>query len=448
MEVKVNKVDDVKQEIEFEIPYGDLTPHFEKAYKKYQKKAEIPGFRKGKAPISILKRKFGEMIEQGSLEDVANDVFRDYLLENDIHPLGEGSLLDMDYQPQSLLTFKVRIEVKPEINLADYKGVEITKTVHNIDDKMVDEEIKYLQSKHVTYESADKASDTEYVVTLDVYKLDDTGVDIIGQSDKDVRFYLNDPQINKEFKEQLDQITVGEERVLMLQSMNSEEEGKIEKYRVVCTKIDKVVFPELNEEFFKKIYNDDSINTIETFKEKVKSDLEGIYKNISEQEIRNNIVNELIKLNDVPAPDALVENILDSYIEEVKSQNPKRQLPKEFNEEEYRKTKRVDAILQVKWYLIRDKIIELEKIEVNDADLEPIIEADAKKYNLPIDKIRNVYEKNPEVKHRILDDKLMKFLIDNAIIKEVEKETEQTAKDTKKTENKSKSKSKSKKIIS
>ncbi len=448
MEVKINKIDDVKQEVEFEIPYSDLTPHFEKAYKKYQRKAEIPGFRKGKAPISILKRKFGEMIEQGSLEDVANDVFRDYLKENDIHPLGEGALVDMDYQPQSLFTFKVRIEVKPEINLADYKGIEITKTIHNIDEKLVDEEIKYLQSKHVTYESADKALDSDYVVTLDVYKLDDTGVDIIGQSDKDVRFYLNDPQINKEFKEQLDQITPGEERVLMLPSMNPEDEGKTEKYRVSCTKIDKVVFPELNEEFFKKIYNDDAINTIESFRAKVKTDLEGIYKNISEQEIRNNIINEMIKLNDVPAPDALVENILDSYIEEVKNQNPKRQLPKEFDEEEYRKTKRVEAILQVKWYLIRDKIIELEKFEVSDADLEPIIEADAKKYNLPVDKIRNVYEKNPEVKHRVLDDKLMKFLTDNAKIKEVEKGNEsepETEEKAEKTESKAKDKTKSKK---
>lgn len=421
MEVKVTKVDDVKQEIEFEIPYGDLTPHFEKAYKKYQKKAEIPGFRKGKAPISILKRKFGEMIEQGSLEEVANDVFRDYLQENDIHPLGEGSLLDMDYQSQSLLTFKVRIEVKPEINLADYKGVEVTKTIHEIDDKVIDEEIKYLQSKHVTYEEAQKAENEEFVLTMDVFKLDETGVEIIGQSDRGVRFYLNDPQINKEFKEQLDQMTVGEERILMLQSMNPEEESKTEKYRVNATKIEKVVFPELNEEFFKKIYNDDAIKTMHDFRAKVKSDLEGIYKNITEQEVRNNIVNELIKLNDVPAPDALIENILDSFIEDVKNQNPKRQLPKEFDEEEYRKTKRAEAILQVKWYLIRDKIIELEKIEVADADLEPIIEADAKKYNLPVDKIRSVYEKNPDIKHRVLDDKLMKFLEDNAKIKEVAK---------------------------
>jgi trigger factor len=424
MEVKTNKIDDVKQEVEFEISYADLAPHFEKAYKKFQRKAEVPGFRKGKAPVSILKRKYGEMIEQGSLEDVANDVFRDYLKDNHIHPLSEGALVDMDYRPQSLFTFKVRFEVRPEINLADYKGIEVTKTIHKIDDKMVDDEVKYLQSKHVTYEEAEKALDNEYVVTLDVQKLDDTGIELIGQSDKDVRFYLNDPQVNQEFRNQLDQITVNEERILMLESLDPENAGKTEKYKVRCTKIDKIVFPGLNEEFFKKIYHDDSIKTIEDFRAKVMTDLEGIYKNISDQEIRNNIVNELIKLNDVPVPDTLVENILSSYVEEVKNQNPKRQLPKEFDEEEYRKSRRVDAILQVKWFLIRDKIIETEKIEVNDADLEPVIEADAKKYNLPADKIRSVYEKNTEVRYRILDDKLMQFLIDNAKIKEVEKKDE------------------------
>ncbi len=162
----------------------------------------------------------------------------------------------------------------------------------------------------------------------------------------------------------------------------------------------------------------------------MKTDLEGIYKNIGEQEVRNNIVSELIKLNDVPVPDALVENILNSYVEDVKNQNPKRQLPSGFDEEEFRRTKRAEAILQVKWYLIRDKIVEQEKMEVSDADLEPVIEADAKKYNLPVDKIKAVYENNADVKYRILDDKLMNFLIENAKVKEVLKTDEKEAENT------------------
>ncbi len=427
MEFKINKLDDVKQEVEFEISYADLAPYFEKSYKKYQKKAEIPGFRKGKAPISMLKRMYGDMIEQGSLEDVANEMYRNFLEENHIHPLSEGALVDMDYEPKQVFKFKVKYEVKPEINLADYKGIEVSKTMTKIDDKMIDEEIKYLQSKHVTYENAEKADGDEFTITMDVQKLDDAGIDIIGQRDKDVKFYLNDPQINKEFKEQLEGITLGEERVLILPA---QEEGKTEKYKVFCNKIDKVIFPELNEEFFKHLYKDEEITTIEKFREKVTSEMEGIYKNISEQEVRNNIVSELIKLNDITAPDALVENILNSYIEDEKNRNPKRRLPPGFDEEEFRKTKRVDAILQVKWYLIRDKIIELEKIEVTYKDIEPIIEADAKKYNLPVDKIKSVYENNPDVKYRVLDDKLMNFLIENAKVKEVERKDLNSESDT------------------
>lgn len=418
MEFKINKIDAVKQEVEFELTYADLAPHFEKAFQKYQKKAEIPGFRKGKAPVSMIKRMYGDMIEQASLEDVANDVYKNYLDENHVHPLGEAQMVDMDYEAKQLFKFKIKYEIKPEFELADYKGVEVNRTIHNVDEKMVDDEVKYLQSKHVTYEDAPKADGDEFSLTMDVQKLDETGTEIIGQSDKDVRFYLNDPQINKEFKEQLAEISVGEERIL---NLPGQEEGTIEKYKVLCKKVDKVIFPELNEDFFKSIYKDEEIKTTEEFREKVKKELEGIYKNIADQEIRNNIVSELIKLNEIPVPDALVENILNSYIEDVKNQNPKRQLPKEFDEEEYRKTKRADAILQVKWYLIRDKIIEMEKIEVTDKDLEPVIEADAKKYNLPVEKIKAVYENNPDVKYRVLDDKLMNFLIENAKIKDVER---------------------------
>lgn len=418
MEFKINKIDAVKQEVEFELTYADLAPHFEKAFQKYQKKAEIPGFRKGKAPVSMIKRMYGDMIEQASLEDVANDVYKNYLDENHVHPLGEAQMVDMDYEAKQLFKFKIKYEIKPEFELADYKGVEVNRTIHNVDEKMVDDEVKYLQSKHVTYEDAPKADGDEFSLTMDVQKLDETGTEIIGQSDKDVRFYLNDPQINKEFKEQLAEISVGEERIL---NLPGQEEGTIEKYKVLCKKVDKVIFPELNEDFFKSIYKDEEIKTTEEFRAKVKKELEGIYKNIADQEIRNNIVSELIKLNEIPVPDALVENILNSYIEDVKNQNPKRQLPKEFDEEEYRKTKRADAILQVKWYLIRDKIIEMEKIEVTDKDLEPVIEADAKKYNLPVEKIKAVYENNPDVKYRVLDDKLMNFLIENAKIKDVER---------------------------
>lgn len=420
METKTNSIDECKQEVEFEVPYEELTPHFEKSYEKYRKKLSVPGFRKGKVPISMLKKMYKDVIEQGSLEDASNEIFRDYLKSKEVPILGEGELVDMNYDPEKLFKFKVKYEIKPEIEIKQYKNLEITKTIYPVTEHSIDDEIKYLRSKNSAYEEANKAEDDEYVVTLDVQKLDDTGFPIIGESENGVRFYLNDEHLNKELKEQIKTFEKDEEKVLSVTPKDAE---KTEKYKAKAVKIEKVILPELNKEFFEKFYKDD-VKTEEEFREHVKKDMEKIYIDMSNRELKDNIVNELIKVNDIPVPDVLVENVLNSYIEDVKNQNPKRELPPNFNEEEFRKTRRVDAILQVKWLLLREKLIDLEKLEVSEEDLKPVIEADAKKYNLPVDKIKSIYEKNEDIKYKILDNKLLDLLIQNSKIKETVKKEE------------------------
>lgn len=413
MEFKVNILDNCKKEVEFDLTYSDLEPYFDKALKKYRDKATIPGFRKGKAPMGLIKKMYGEIIETGSLEDISNDVFREYLTNNSVNPLGEGILVDINYEPKQNLKFKVQYETKPEIENLKYTDFDVTKTKYPVDEHTVDDEIKYLRSKHCTYENAEKALDDEYVITLDVHKLDENEIEIIGQHEKDVRFYLNDEQLNKELKSQLFSYKVGEEKVL---TINSGEKKEI--YKAKATKIEKIILPELNEEFFKKVSKKE-IKSVDEFRAVIKEDLEKVYQNIEERELHNNIISELIKLNDIPVPDTLVDNILNSYIEDIKRQNPKRELPADFNEEEYRKTRRADAILQVKWYLIKDKIAEIEKLEVTNEDLEPVIKSDAEKYGMEVEKIKKIYENNADVKYRVLEDKVMNLLLKNAKIKEI-----------------------------
>ena len=420
MEIKTNSIDKCKQEVEFEVPYEELAPHFDKSYQKYRKKVSVPGFRKGKVPVSMLKKMYKDVIEQSSLEDASNEIFRGYLKDKEVPILGEGELVDMDYDPEKLFKFKVKYEVKPEIEIKQYKDLEVTKTIYPVTEHSIDDEVKYLRSKNCTYEEAQKAENDDYVITLDVQKLDDTGFPVIGESENGVRFYLNDEHLNKELKEQIETYEVGEEKVLTVTPKDSE---KPEKYKAKAVKIEKIILPELNKEFFDRFYKDE-VNNEEEFREHVKKDMEKIYSDMSDKELKNSIVNELIKVNDIPVPDVLVENVLNSYVEDVKNQNPKRELPPNFNEEEYRKTRRVDAILQVKWLLLREKLIDIEKLEVTEEDLKPIIETDAKKYNLPVDKIKSIYEKNEDIKFRVLDEKLLNVLIQNSKIKEVVKKHE------------------------
>ena len=332
MEIKTNSIDKCKQEVEFEVPYEELTPHFDKSYQKYRKKVSVPGFRKGKVPVSMLKKMYKDVIEQSSLEDASNEIFRGYLKDKEVPILGEGELVDMDYDPEKLFKFKVKYEVKPEIEIKQYKDLELTKTIYPVTEHSIDDEVKYLRSKNCTYEEAQKAENDDYVITLDVQKLDDTGFPVIGESENGVRFYLNDEHLNKELKEQIETYEVGEEKVLTVTPKDSE---KPEKYKAKAVKIEKIILPELNKEFFDRFYKDE-VNNEEEFREHVKKDMEKIYSDMSDKELKNSIVNELIKVNDIPVPDVLVENVLNSYVEDVKNQNPKRELPPNFNEENIR----------------------------------------------------------------------------------------------------------------
>lgn len=417
MDYKLNILDKCRQEVEFDVPYAMLTPHFEKAFQKFRNKASIPGFRKGKAPISMLKKMYGSAIEYDSLEDVANNIFSEYIKDNEVKLIGKAKLQDIDYKPENNLKFKIQYEVKPEFELTKYKGLEVSNNIYNIDNKLIEDEIRYLRTRYCTYTESDKAEDNEYVVTLDIQQLDDAGLPIIGHTDKDIKIYLNDEHANPDLKKQLREITKGEERILMLKD---EKQNKITKYQAKAKKIEKVILPELNKEFYDKLHKHE-IKSEEEFINEVKKDLEKLYDNVSHQEIENNIISELIKINEIPVPDTMVENVLDNYIEDIKSRNQKRELPDNFDVEEYRKTNRVDAIRQVKWFLAKEKIIASENLTVTEEDIKPLIESDAKKYNLPEEKLKNIYENNEDVKYRILDSKLMKLLIDNAKITVINK---------------------------
>lgn len=416
MDLKLKDIDNSKKELEAMLSYEELTPHFNKAIETYRKKATIHGFRKGKAPLNMIKKLYGEGIEYSALEDIANDIFLKYIIDNKLDVLGKGAITDMDYKPKENLKFKVEFEVMPEIKIDDYKGLELRKTKYIIDDSLVEDEIKYHKFRNASYELDGVASDDEYIVTVDLQNLDDAGNILIGQSQKDLRIYLGNPEIYPEFKEGFKGIKEGETRII--DSKNAE--GGPKKVQVTCNKVEKIIYPELNEEFFKKVTGKDNVKTEEEFRAEIKNELQKIYDEISDRKLKNDVISEMIKLNDLTTPEKYVDVILNSMVEDYKHQFPKHNLPKDFNEVEFKKEKRVDAILHSKWYLIREKLIEMENLKVEDDDYKKIAEENAVRYNIPVDKLIEAYKDNEEVKMKILNDKVMDLIVSKAKIEEVE----------------------------
>ncbi|CAN5611301.1 trigger factor [soil metagenome] len=416
MDIKIKDLENCAKEFDAVLTYDELKPHFEKAILKYKNKAAIPGFRKGKAPLGMIRKMYGDSIEYSALEDICNDVFKNYVKENNIEILEVGSILDMDYKPKENFKFAVSYEVYPDNKLNDYSGLELTKNKNVIDDTLVDEEIKYHVMRNAGTEIDGQATDDEYIVTVDLQNLDSDGNVLEGESQKNIRTYLNNPEIFPEFKEGFKNIKEGETRII--DSKNSKGEPK--KVQIVCTKVEKVVQPEMNEEFFKKVTGKEEVKTEEEFKTAIKAQLQEIYDNNSKMKLSNDVINEMIKINDFIVPEKYIRVITDSMVENEKKERQNKKSTAEFNEEEYRKSQRVSAIKQAKWYLIREKMIEDLKLDISDADYEKKAEGLSKSYNIPLDKVVEYYKSSPDIKMEILNDKVIDLIIEKAKITEKE----------------------------
>src|SRR5262249_49722682 len=149
----------------------------------------IKGFRRGKAPLDMVKKLHGEAIEHGALDALANDFYRTAVEERNIHPLGSPVLTDLDYKRGEQLRFRVKYEVKPVITLGVYKGIPVERTVHPVPEAEVNEEILRIRRANSTFAESATATDDEHVVTADIQQLDETGAPLIGKRSADVRLY-------------------------------------------------------------------------------------------------------------------------------------------------------------------------------------------------------------------------------------------------------------------
>lgn len=412
METNLKEIDKCKRELELTLLYDELLPHFEKALSDYRKKATHPGFRKGKVPISIIKKLYNDSIEYYSLEDIANDKFKQYVIENKVPLIGTGKIIDINYKPKEQLFLKFEFEVKPDIKLEKYKGIELKKTVYEIDDSIIEEELQYLKLRNSSFEIDGEAIDDEYMITVDTQEIDNLGNPIIAKSDKNVRLYLGSSYLSKDYRNSLKNIKENETRIV---DTSDENKNKI-KLEVKCTKVEKIIYPELNQETIKKFIGRDGINNEDELKNYLKNEIKKSYDNLTEQNLRNNAIQEIVKLNDVPLPDTFVDAILSDYFNDYKQKHAGHD--HDMNEEEFMNKNKPEAVFTGKWFLIKEKLIELEDIKVTDEDVKEFAEKNSNLYNIPADKLFDLYKSNEEIKNNIINNKVLEFIINNAVVSE------------------------------
>lgn len=421
MEVAINNITDVERELTVELNSEEFEPHFQKAYKKAQEKIEIPGFRKGKVPIHVLKQRFGEAIEHDSLDEIANDLYHEVARERNIRPVGEPILTDINYKRGASLSFKIKYEILPEFTLGEYKGLQIERLIHTTTDSEVKDEIARVRRTNATLLESETADDDEYVVTVDVQELDDTDYPMIGRKQKDQRWYLGDEAMEAEIKAALRNTTAGALQRVKIERQHGDHAHNT-NLELRVKRIEKIQLPDLDDAFVKKITNDRQ-QTVAEYEQSLHTAFEKYWQERSDRRIENDLIVEIVKRHEITVPENLVNGIINSQIDDYKGRFPNKQLPDDFNEEEFRAEVRPASVFQAKWFLLRERIIEKEELKIEDAELEALAKERAEKSGIEADKLLEFFRQSEETRRRLISDKLMAMLKSSATI--TEKTTEE-----------------------
>lgn len=418
MQVSINTLSDVKQEATIELGQDELQPHFDQAYAKYRAKVELKGFRKGKAPLAMVKKLYGEAIEHEALDEIANTVYHQAMEERNIHPLGRPSMVDMDFKRGERFQFRIEYEVKPPVELKTYKGIAVERLVHTVSDQEVDEEIQQLRKANSTTSPATAVTDDEHIVTADVQELDEAGTPLIGRKSNGVRFYLSDPSLATEIRDALRSAAVGQPVQVSYESTHGDHSHTV-RLAVTPKAIERVQLPEFDEALVKKVTRD-AVTSPDAFRISLRDDLQRYWSERAEAKVADDIASEIVRQHEITVPDAFVEALLDSYIEELRGRSRDRSLPAGFDEKKYREERRTQAIWQAKWMMIKERIADVENLTATDEDIDALATAEAARAGLDKEKLLPHYKKSEAVRDRVLSGKIMGFLKQHARIADKE----------------------------
>ena len=423
MEYNLVDINSSEKEVEIKLQYDEIKTEIEAEVKKQTKKIQLPGFRKGKAPVSMLKKMYGDAFEYEASEKIANSFFWKVAEEKNFKPIGQPSMTDLKFEPQKELSFKVKFEVVPDLSVKNYKGLVFDVPDLVAGDDEIDKEIDYILKSNKTLENADLIEDKNFSIDSEVVLIERNGEIQENSKPEKMQIDLTAEGIAREIIDNSLNKKVGDsfEFTFKDEHTHKSEDGKEEihkeeyKYSVRINGIKKIVLPELNEELIKKVTKD-KVNTVEQLRDEIKKDIQGYYDQQTEEMIRVKFVSEILKNNEFDPPKTLVNNILDEYVKAEEEKAKKSKYP--FNKEETRNRLQKSAESEVKWYLLKNEIQKIENIKVSDTDFTELAEKESQKTGLPVDKLINYY-KTSNQSERMTDQKLFEFLKQNSTLNKV-----------------------------
>jgi trigger factor len=422
------------------LEYAEIKNEIEDAYKKERKSISMPGFRKGKVPMGMLKKAYGEAIEYKASEDIANKKFWDIVSEKDLKPLNMPSMTNLNFEMDKSLEFSVKYEVKPTLKLKGYKKLEIEKPVFKVREEDVENEVNNMLKSKATYKVADIIEDNNFRITVDLQRIDDKGKEIEGSKSSNMVIDLSDSKVNADIVQNAKKKKVGEtfQFTFTDEHMHGTETHKEEfTYVATINKIEKINLPEPTEKLFQEL-SGKKAKSLDELKNITRENYEKYYTDQSDKMYFNSLLEKIVENNEFKPSEGYVDNIAKRLLE-AERRNAQQQKVPHFDEEFVKQNLKPKAEWNAKWQIILENIAEKEQITVGDEDLEKLAKEEAGKTGISEEKLVKYYKDAGRLE-TLLEEKVLDFLKANN--KAVEYDPEEKAKKEKAKVKKEKSSSK------
>ncbi|MBQ8509003.1 MAG: trigger factor [Clostridia bacterium] len=396
----VNKPETNVVEIEFTADKAAFDAAVTKAYKKNVGSITIPGFRKGKAPKHIIEKMYGKgVFYDDALNDVCPTTYAEAMEGQDFKIVSQPEF-DVVSIDDDGVVFKAKFYVKPEVEISDYLGIPVTKTVREASDADADAEIEQTRSRNSRQvEITDRAAEMGDITVIDFDGYVDDKPFQGGKSEK-YNLTLGSGQFIPGFEEQIVGKNIGDEfdvNVTFPAEYHAEElAGKPAVFKCKLHEIKYNELPELDDEFAKDV---SEFDTFAEYKADVKAKIQDRYNKTADGEIEEQIINALIeKLNaEIPQPmfDAETENFVRDFDNRLRMQGLDLKTYFKYTGldlDALRKQMQPQAERQVKTRLALEKIVELEKITPAEEEIAEEYDRIAKAYNMELDKVKEMVD--------------------------------------------------------
>ena len=415
---------DIKREISVEIPAAEVTRETELQIQRYQKSARLPGFRAGHVPASIIRQRFGDGLKNDVIEALAPRHFRKEAEKQGLIPVSQPRITDLHFHDGEPLRFKASFEVLPEIQVEGYRDLRADRPEIAVTDEEVEQELSNLQEQRATYtdvEGRTLAQGDFAQASMDGRPKDGKDVKEAGANPvhmDDVLIEIGGKNTVAEFNQNLTGASPGEERTFDVSYPEDIPDkrlaGKTFVYTVKVNGVKQKSLPELNDEFAKELGEFTSLDQV---RKQIRENMEAEKRHTAEHAAKDKLVAELVKRNDFEVPESLIDRQIDLRLERglraLASQGMKMEDLKKMDLPRLRSGQRDQAVNDVKSSLLLERIADLEKIQVDDADVNREIEALAKQSKQTSEAVRARLTEDgglDRIRMRIRSEKTLDFI--------------------------------------